>query len=123
MEIKVIHSQYNDDGIIIGHEEVAVVSTPIDDVEQSLEYAFRWTNNTDGSWSVPMSGFMINGETVLNNDYNARVKYVGERHEHIIPTHLQGYGARSTSVGDLMVVDGEVYEVRPFGFRLIEEAA
>ena len=96
-------------------QRVAVVEAPCTDVDEALEYAYRYTNNINGSWS---KGETIewNGETHENPDYNENVEFVGE-----YPVGKDGtvYGARSTSVGDVMFADSSKYEVAGFGFRKV----
>jgi hypothetical protein len=84
-------------------------------VDEALEYAFRWTNNVDGSWSKGET-FVFLGDTVENGDFNERVNCVAN-------PHPQGYGTRSTSVGDWMVIGDVWYEVMPMGFRISNQAA
>jgi hypothetical protein len=36
----------------IGFTHVATVTSPDAEVWEALEYAYRWTNNIDGSWSI-----------------------------------------------------------------------
>jgi hypothetical protein len=102
MNVTVIHKAFEDAPIT-----VAEVETTLNDVDEALEYAFRWTNNVMGSWSRPEKTFS-NGET--NGDYNPFVT-------RIAPLHEGGMGLRSTSVGDQMVVEGKTYEVAGFGFE------
>lgn len=94
-----------------------------------LEFAWRWTNNVEGSWSRPE--FLPSGPGALaagrnqflglpsskNGDFNEHVHVVGE-----LP------GIRSSSVGDIFVLieDGQPeqpYEVAGCGFRKLEEVA
>ena len=123
MNILVTHREMNELGVFGNDKEVAIVDAPDElDVIESLSYAFRWTNNVDGSWSKPRTFQLSNGEIIHDNgDYNERVKFIAE-------PHPQGYGERSTSVGDLMTivlprVGVQTWEVMPNGFREIKEAA
>ena len=113
MLIHVHHAEYPGSDLI---EHVAVVDAPdhLDTIE-SLSYAFRWTNNVDGSWSKDKT-FRFFGETHDNGDYNERVKCTAK-------PHPEGYGTRSTSVGDIMCVGSDMFEVMPNGFRQITKAA
>jgi hypothetical protein len=123
MNILVTHREMNELGVFGNDKEVAVVDAPdnLDTIEM-LSYAFRWTNNVDGSWSKPRTFQLSNGEIIHDNgDYNERVKFIGE-------ANPKGYGERSTSVGDLMTivlprVGVQTWEVMPNGFREINEAA
>lgn len=66
-----------------------------------LEYAFRWTNNIEGSWSRK-----------IGSDANDAVT--------VLMTREDGKGLRSTSMFDRMIVDGKTYEVDMFGFEEVE---
>jgi hypothetical protein len=111
MQIMVIHSDRE-----TGNQEVvaAVVfdgNNPIN----AMDYAFRWTNNIDGSWSQG-EDIAVDGHLYENPDFNPNVKVLAP-----LPTYLgRTYGHRSTSVGDVMIVDGEAYRVASFGFEKVE---
>jgi hypothetical protein len=70
----------------------------VDDLtdEAALEYAFRSTQNIEESWIK-----------------NENVHYLG----------LDLDGSRSTSVGDLMLFNGDIYRVEKYGFGLVENIA
>lgn len=73
-------------------------------VEDGLEYAYRWTQNTDGSWSRR-----------IGNDSNPNVVCYKTK-------QIKGriYGLRSSMVGDVFVVDSDMdqqYKVAMFGFE------
>jgi hypothetical protein len=85
-----------------GYRQVAVVdvagwefdNASTDDV---LEYAYRWTQNLDGSWSLKEG-----------DDANDLVTVID---------HVPGdWGYRSTSVNDAMVYRGQAYVVSGMGF-------
>ena len=99
MKITVVHKAFEDTPII-----VAEVTAPADaeSVESALEYAYRWTNNVMGSWS--------RDDLEDNGDFNPAVKRVA-------PLHEDGMGLRSTSVGDMMHVNGRSFEVAMMGFQ------
>lgn len=89
---------------------VAVVDAPEELSEiDALEYAYRWTNNIAGSWSKGPISF---GEP--NGDYNERVEFVGT-------PHPEGYGHRSTSMGDVMYANGSKFVVAMMGFDRVDE--
>ena len=67
-------------------------------IDETLEYAFRWTQNIRDSWS-------LKGE----QDGNDKVTVVGEL--------VNGKGLRSTSVGDQILVGTKKYTVAPMGFE------
>jgi len=65
-----------------------------------LEYAYRWTNNIEGSWSRKIGGDSNDAVTVMM-------------------TRSDGLGLRSTSMFDRMEIDGVEYEVSMMGFERI----
>lgn len=97
MKVTVVHTAFEDAPRI-----VAEVDAPHAKVEEALEYAYRWTNNVMGSWS--------RSDLEDNGDYNPAVTRVADLHE-------GGMGLRSTSVGDMMHVDGRSFEVAMMGFQ------
>lgn len=107
MDIKVYHKDWNTG------EFVHVANVDIGqnfNVEHVLEYAYRWTNNVEGSWSIKEKVF---DDGHVNGDYNERVDVVA-------PLHIidgRTYGLRSTSIDDMMIINGEEYIVNTFGFR------
>ncbi len=96
MIVKVLHREQN------GYEEVAIVNAPTNDIDQALEYAYRWTNNIEGSWSKN-----------IGSDANDNVIAIKFRED--------GLGLRSTMSTDRMIIENDLYEVMPFGFELIRE--
>ena len=70
-EIKVIHkARFEDEK----DQFVATVLVPTDtDPIEALEYAYRWTNNVEGSWSIKKKEFEDGRK---NGDYNDFVKVV-----------------------------------------------
>ncbi len=97
MKVTVVHTAFEDKPQI-----VAEVNAPQAVVEEALEYAYRWTNNVMGSWSRT--------DLEDNGDYNPNVVVKA-------PLHEGGMGLRSTSVGDMMHVDGRSFEVARMGFQ------
>jgi len=108
MKVTVYHRDNFDPREESGFTRVAVVEAPMDNVDDALEYAYRWTNNLAGSWS--------RRDIENNGDENPNVEFVGE-----YPVGKDGtvYGARSTSVRDVMYCDGGKYEVAGFGFEKV----
>lgn len=107
-QVAVIHAAF-------GQTPQTVALVEVDDtmsVEEQLEYAYRWTNNVMGSWSI-QSEFLSGGE---NGDYNENVTVMAP-----LPVDDRGqeWGLRSTSVGDQMLVGNTKYEVSMFGFKEI----
>ena len=91
-------------GDVEGFNDIAFVRTDIEDIEQALEYAYRWTNNIEGSWS--------RRDIPNNSDANPNVVCLEHRED--------GLGQRSTSTFDRMLLDGKTYEVRGCGFKEIQ---
>jgi len=119
MKILVLHAERNrQSGDIVGFKEVASVDvTGIGGTTTDLlEYAYRWTNNVMGSWSIKKEYLEGIGE---NGDYNTDVTVLNPRED--------GYGQRSTMMGDRMIIsdidparleqDGATYEVSMIGFK------
>ena len=105
MQVAVIHTAFED-----SPRTVAFVD--VDDnmkVDEALEYAYRWTNNVMGSWSIKKETF-DDGEK--NGDYNENVTVMA-------PLHEGGMGLRSTSMGDQMLLGTTKYEVAMCGFEAI----
>ena len=97
MKVTVVHTAFEDAPRI-----VAEVNAQQSKVEEPLEYAYRWTNNVMGSWS--------RDDLEDNGDYNPNVTRVA-------PLHKDGMGLRSTSMGDMMHVNGRSFEVAMMGFQ------
>ena len=92
------------------YEAVALVTIPDDGrkhtIEEMLGYAYQWTQNVHGSWSMKMGP-----------DANDYVKLLSGVHK---GDDGKLYGLRSTSMFDRMILDGELYEVEAFGFKRLE---
>ena len=100
-QVAVIHTAFEDKP-----STVAFVEVP-DDAESTidkLEYAYKWTNNIHGSWSLK-----------IDEDANDNVTVVGDI--------SSGYGLRSTSVGDQILVGNVKYKVARFGFETLDGEA
>ena len=103
MFIKVIHQAFED-----APYEAARVEAQGKTVDECLEYAYRYTQNIEGSWSIKDGNADNNaGVTVLKDLY---VDDAGKT-----------WGHRSTSVNDLMVVEGTnaQYRVAGMGFERV----
>ena len=96
--IKVYHTAFEDTAT-----HIANVDAPKGSIMEQLEYAYRWTQNIMDSWSHP--------EGVADKS---------ERVEVVAPLR-NGYGHRSTSVGDYCEVDGELWRVAGCGFERADE--
>jgi hypothetical protein len=109
MQVAVIHTAFEDTP-----RTVAFVDVPDGtDAMDACEYAYRWTNNVMGSWSIKEKTLELsNGETMENGDYNDAVTVMA-------PLHEGGMGLRSTSMGDQMLVGNKKYKVAMFGFEAV----
>ena len=101
-KLAVIHTAFEDKPSTVAFVDVDESLSLID----KLEYAYRWTNNVMGSWSRKEEVFE-DGSAIGDLNDNVVVK---------APLHEGGMGLRSTSVGDMMHVDGRSFEVAGFGF-------
>ena len=104
-QVAVIHTAFEDKPSTVAFVDVPEFPTLI----EKLEYAYRWTNNVMGSWSIKKETF-DDGET--NGDYNENVTVMA-------PLHEGGMGLRSTSMGDQMLLGTTKYEVAMCGFEAI----
>ena len=95
--VAVIHTAFEDKPSTVAFVDVPEFPTLI----ETLEYAYRWTQNIMDSWSLKMP-----------EDGNDAVTVVGDISD--------GYGLRSTSVGDQILVGTEKYVVAPFGFETLD---
>lgn len=109
-KITVVHTAFED-----APETVAIVTAPADYSEiGALEYAYRRTNNINGSWSRGPE-IVFGGKTYVNPDYSVDVEVVAE-----LPVSErtgETLGLRSTSVGDLMYVGNKKFKVDFSGFK------
>ena len=104
MKITVQHANRNrETGNIEEFTSVAEVQIPVEisayeTINDCLEYAYRWTNNIEGSWSIGLSVFTIaDGSKVINGDFNKDVTALEHRED--------GLGLRSTMAFDRFIVD------------------
>lgn len=90
---------------------VAIVTADHDTIEEDLEYAFRWTQNIGGCWSMEADSPLL----PHNPDHNDNVEVIvplpfdADKGHHI--------GLRSTSVNDIMVTDNQIWLVDRTGFK------
>jgi len=94
-------------------EHVANINYPLpitNDVLPALEFAWRWTNNVEGSWSMPET--FPNGD--FNGDYNRNTTVIKPLYR---DEKGKTWGHRSSMVGDVFKIDGEEYTVASFGFK------
>ena len=109
MKVTVQHIKQDEiTGDVLGFDDVAEVNVwHTEDIDEALEYAYRYTNNVDGSWSMKIGADANDDVTVL------------------APLHVvdgRTYGLRSTSMFDRMVVNGKTYKVAMVGFKEVEMA-
>ena len=95
--VAVIHTAFEDKPSTVAFVNVPEFPTLI----ETLEYAYRWTQNIMDSWSLKMP-----------EDGNDAVTVVGDISD--------GYGLRSTSVGDQILVGTEKYVGAPMGFTTLD---
>ena len=110
MQVAVIHTAFEDTP-----RTVAMVEVGERTGTEALEYAYRWTNNVEGSWSLGVREFE-DGES--NGDYNPAVTVVGPMH---VDENGKTWGLRSTSVGDHMLMGTEKYVVASVGFDKLSD--
>ena len=96
-QVAVIHTAFEDTPSTVAFVDVPEFPTLI----ETLEYAYRWTQNIMDSWSLKMP-----------MDNNDDVTVMGEI--------VDGMGLRSTSVGDQILVGTEKYVVAPMGFTTLD---
>ena len=102
MKVIVKHMEMNEiTGAVEGYTPVAEVDVSnIDPQEDPLEYAWRYTNNVLGSWSLKIGGD-------ANDDVTVLVK------------REDGMGLRSSMMGDRFEFDGVEYRVALAGFKKV----
>ena len=102
MKIIVKHMEMNrETGDVEGFTPVAAVDAwQFNDVNEALEYAWRYTNNVMGSWSLK-----------IGEDANDDVEVLVKRED--------GLGLRSSMMGDRFEVDGVDYRVAMAGFKKV----
>jgi hypothetical protein len=107
MQVAVIHTAFED-----VPQTVAFVEVGERTGEDALEYAYRWTNNVMGSWSIKEQ--YLGDEA--NGDYNDDVTVMAPLHK---DDDGREWGLRSTSVGDQMLMGTTKYRVAGVGFEEI----
>ena len=106
MKITVQHANRNrETGNIEEFTKVAVIQIPTElsafgTTDDCLEYAYRWTNNIEGSWSIKKTSFILeDGSTIANGDYNNDVTVLKYRED--------GLGQRSSMAFDRFIVHAQ----------------
>ena len=101
--ISVYHRAFEDLGEIKKVAEVSVNKNA--DLEANVNFAWRVTQNIEGSWS--RDKYMPNGD--LNSDYNPWINVVKPLK---VDANDKEWGHRSSSIGDVYVLEsGEAYVV------------
>lgn len=114
MIVKVIHFDPSTSAM----DTVAVVNVPQhqlgfkNDELDACEYAFARTQNIFGSWS--RGPVFEDGEH--NEDYSENVQVI----QPLLVCDGKEYGHRSSMVGDLFVVSGNIYVCKNLGFELYD---
>lgn len=106
MLVAVIHTAFEETPRTVAMVEVPDGTNDID----AMEYAFRWTNNVMGSWSIKEKQL---GEHE-NGDFNENVTVLAPLH---VDESGKEWGLRSTSMGDQMLVGNRKYTVSAFGYK------
>ena len=96
-KLAVIHTAFEDKPSTVAFVDVDESLSLID----KLEYAYRWTQNIVGSWSLK-----------IGDDANSNVTVMGDISD--------GMGLRSTSMGDQILVGNKKYVVARMGFETLE---
>ena len=96
-QVAVIHTAFEDKPSTVAFVNVKEDMTLI----EKLEYAYRWTQNIVGSWSLK-----------IGDDANSNVTVMGDISD--------GMGLRSTSMGDQILVGNKKYVVAMMGFETLE---
>jgi hypothetical protein len=109
-QVAVIHTAFED-----SPRTVAFVNVPNEfSAEMALEYAYKKTNNIEGSWSKPQV-FEFEGKVYDNPDFSEDVTVMAP----LPVVDGKEYGLRSTSMGDQMLFGTKKYKVAAFGFKEI----
>lgn len=111
MQIAVIHTAFEETPRTVAFVEVGERTG-----NDALEYAYRRTQNLDGSWSKGKT-LWVAEHFIKNTDYSEDVKVMAPLH---VDKDGKEWGHRSTSVGDQMLMGTRKYEVASFGFEEIK---
>jgi len=109
-QVAVIHAAFGDTPNTVAFVDVPELSS----LSETLQYAYRWTNNVMGSWSIKKEVFK-DGQP--NGDYNPNVTVMKPLTK---DDSGQEWGHRSTSMGDQMLVGNKKYVVAMMGFETLE---
>ena len=119
MKVDVFHADFDDTGPTGTFTKVAVVTadpvsaSPVTTESEALDYAYRWTNNLEGSWSKKMAWLYDSSNKMFDNgDFNVDVEVVAP----LPKVDGKVFGLRSSMMGDKFVVNGKEFAVATFGF-------
>ena len=115
MPVKVLYQDLN----ARDFNHVANINVPMHQLgfnsneQDACEYAFARTQNIFGSWSKGPQ--LENGEH--NEDFSENVEVI----QPLLTYDGKEYGHRSSMIGDLFVVNGNIYICKGIGFELYEK--
>ena len=119
MKVDVFHADFDDTGPTGTFTKVAVVTadpvsaSPVTTESEALDYAYRWTNNLEGSWSKKVAWLYDSSNKMFENgDFNVDVEVVAP----LPKVDGKVFGLRSSMMGDKFVVNGKEFAVATFGF-------
>ena len=108
IKVTVMHRDYSiEDAMNV----VAEINVDTKDINEALNHSFRYTQNTDGSWSKK-----------LGSDASDTVK--------VLMTREDGLGLRSSMIEDRFMIEGKhlpwnlnsrEFECMPTGFRMVKD--
>jgi hypothetical protein len=120
MKVDVFHADFDGTGPTGTFTKVAVVTadtvsdSPVTTESEALDYAYRWTNNIEGSWSKKVAWLYDSSNKMFNNgDFNVDVEVVAP----LLDVDGKALGHRSSMMGDKFVVNGKEFAVATFGFN------
>jgi hypothetical protein len=106
-EVQVFHTAFEGQAKWVA----SVAVDHCDNVDEALEYAYRWTQNIHDSWSKKGEQDGNEKVEVLNGDLHAP--------DYGIPEGQLGH--RSTSYMDHMIVHGKIHRVEFCGFKPVDK--
>ena len=119
MKVDVFHADFDDTGPTGTFTKVAVVAadpvsaSPVTTESEALDYAYRWTNNLEGSWSKKVVWLYDSSNKMFENgDFNVDVEVVAP----LPKVNGKVFGHRSSMMGDKFVVNGKEFAVAMVGF-------
>jgi len=89
-----------------------------EDVNSCLDDIFRRSQNIEGSWSQGEK-YTFGGKEYFNSDYSPNMELLVELKQY--KDTEDKLGLRSTSVGDHIVVDGDIYLCDNWGWNKVDK--